>query len=96
MRQRWNESAKRQDLDYWRQYCESINNNGWLSGRIEGDKGTCFVRGLEWFVGKKNMVRVESGEFHLRESRLGISADDVKSARQAVRMHESGKSGRMF
>jgi hypothetical protein len=85
VRARWRESPQRQTLDYWRAYFEAISKCGWLSGQVEGSNGRCFVRGLEWFVGRKNMVRVESGEFFARENRLGVTEEQMREAKAKIR-----------
>lgn len=69
IRARWQESATRQSLPWWEAYFQSIRDNAWLSGQEEGRDERCFIRGLEWFIGPKNLLRVESGEFHLRAER---------------------------
>jgi uncharacterized protein YdaU (DUF1376 family) len=56
---RWNEDKGRQDLDWWREYFESVRDQDFLMG--ENDRG--FRANIDFLVTKSKMTKVEEGQY---------------------------------
>ena len=65
LRTRWNETPKRQSLDWWRKFFGYVSESEFLTGRAESkpDRDP-FVADLEWLIRPKNFVKVIEGKYH--------------------------------
>jgi hypothetical protein len=85
---RWNESAERQSLDWWREYFESIRSMDWLMGRVpDRDGREPFRADMLWLVGVKNMAKISAGRYRRGKSR---DAPNAKNQSLAEYMSELG------
>lgn len=68
LRARWNEDAKRQNLDYWKRFFAFIAESEFLTGRKVGKDGRTFTPGLEWIVKPENFSKIREGRYHSKEA----------------------------
>lgn len=65
LRQRWRESPKRQNIDWWRQYFAWVAESKFLTGQRPGTNGRPpFIASLEWLILPSNMAEVIEGKYH--------------------------------
>lgn len=64
LKARWNESSKRQELDYWKRFFNYVRQSDFLMGRIEQNNRTPFIADLEWLVKAGNFAKVIEGKYH--------------------------------
>lgn len=64
LKARWDESAERQNLDYWRKLFEYISGVPFLMGQVEPKPGhKRFVITLAWLVTQENFAKVREGVY---------------------------------
>lgn len=63
LRARWNEDPRRQNLTYWRNFFEYVQNCGFLVGRGTGVGNRPFLADLEWLTKSKNFTKVREGKY---------------------------------
>jgi hypothetical protein len=56
---RWQESKKRQKLDWWSGYFEHVRKSKFLMGEIDNFQGN-----FEWLINASNLVKVLEGNYH--------------------------------
>lgn len=61
LRARWNESANRQNLTYWRDLFAFIGSCNFLVGKGAGNKP--FFAGLDWIVKSENFTKIREGKY---------------------------------
>ncbi|AMR80227.1 hypothetical protein A2G96_05720 [Cupriavidus nantongensis] len=65
LRARWNEEAKRQNLDYWQRFFTYIAESDFLTGRSKTQEGRKpFVASLDWIVKPENFTKIREGRYH--------------------------------
>jgi uncharacterized protein YdaU (DUF1376 family) len=65
LRARWNEDAKRQDLDYWRRFFSYVAESEFLTGRVKiADGRKPFIASLDWMVKAENFAKIREGRYH--------------------------------
>lgn len=65
LRARWNEDAKRQDLDYWRRFFSYVVESEFLTGRVKvADGRQPFVASLDWMIKAENFAKIREGRYH--------------------------------
>jgi hypothetical protein len=62
---RWFEKKERQDIRWWRQYFERVNQSDFLTGRVKD-----FMANLNWLIGPKNMEKVLNGAYDSRKAAI--------------------------
>ncbi|WP_175889765.1 MULTISPECIES: hypothetical protein [Burkholderia] len=68
LRARWNEDAKRQNLDWWRRFFAYVAECGFLTGKVTSNGRKPFVASLEWLVKPDNFAKVREGRYHDAEA----------------------------
>lgn len=65
LRARWNEDAKRQNLDYWRKFFAYVAESEFLTGRVRTTDGRRpFVASLDWIIKAENFTKIREGRYH--------------------------------
>lgn len=65
LRARWNEDAKRQNLDYWRKFFAYVAESEFLTGRARTTDGRRpFVASLDWIIKAENFTKIREGRYH--------------------------------
>jgi uncharacterized protein YdaU (DUF1376 family) len=62
LRTRWNESADRQNLDYWRRFFKYVGECDFLTGRTPKP----FFADLEWITKTANFTKIREGKYENR------------------------------
>lgn len=65
LRARWNEDAKRQNLDYWKRFFEYVAECDFLVGK---SGKTPFFADLEWMVTQKNFTKIREEKYANRKA----------------------------
>lgn len=61
---RWNDSEVHQDLDFWRDFFESVRSSDFLMGKTQGRDGKPFRCSFDWLLCPSNFVKVVEGNYH--------------------------------
>ncbi|MBK59405.1 MAG: helix-turn-helix domain-containing protein [Pseudomonas sp.] len=61
---RWNDSEVHQDLDFWREFFESVRSSDFLMGKTQGRDGKPFRCSFDWLLCPSNFVKVVEGNYH--------------------------------
>lgn len=61
---RWNDSEVHQDLDFWRDFFESVRSSDFLMGKTKGRDGQPFRCSFDWLLCPSNFVKVVEGNYH--------------------------------
>ena len=61
---RWNDSEVHQDLDFWRDFFESVRASDFLMGKTKGRDGQPFRCSFDWLLCPSNFVKVVEGNYH--------------------------------
>jgi hypothetical protein len=61
---RWNDSEVHQDLDFWRDFFESVRASDFLMGKTQGRDGKPFRCSFDWLLCPSNFVKVVEGNYH--------------------------------
>lgn len=61
---RWNESDVHQDVDFWREFFESVRGSDFLMGKTQGRDGKPFRCNFDWLINPSNFVKVVEGNYH--------------------------------
>ena len=67
LRARWRESAKRQNLDYWRRLFTYIRDSDFLMGKEASQGRRPFAISLDWLLKQENFLKVIEGKFHTQK-----------------------------
>ena len=59
---RWKEHP---DLVFWKKYFTYIGKSDFLTGKIEGRHGRCFLPGLAWLIKAENFAKVLEQNYHV-------------------------------
>jgi hypothetical protein len=68
LRVRWNEDAKRQNLDWWKRFFDYIGSSPFLTGKVSGANKKPFTPGLDWICKAENFAKIREGRFHDQEA----------------------------
>jgi hypothetical protein len=68
LRCRWNEDAKRQNLEWWRRFFGYIAKSDFLTGRATAGDRKPFTPGLDWICTAENFAKIREGRFHDAEA----------------------------
>ena len=69
LKARWNESADRQNLEYWKALFEYIAGIPFLTGRVAGNGRKPFVCSLDWLLKAENFAKVREGRYEDQHER---------------------------
>jgi hypothetical protein len=71
LRARWDESAERQTVQWWREFFAYVGGCPFLVGKVGGRDGRAsFEADLEWLVTEGNFVKVIEGKYEPKGARL--------------------------
>jgi len=62
---RWRENKERQEIDWWANYFNRVNQSDFLTGKVVE-----FTATLNWLIGPKNMEKVLNGTYDNRKARM--------------------------
>ena len=62
VRSRWREDEQRQNLEWWKQYFNTVKSSDFLTGKIKD-----FQASFEWLVNPSNMTKVINGNYANRK-----------------------------
>jgi len=96
LRSRWNESAERRALAWWREFFQRVKASDFLCGRKAGNGRDPFFACLGWLVKRSNLAKVLNGQFDNRGPRTGSSLGDRNAmvAQQAIERRRLANEGR--
>jgi len=63
LRARWNEDARRQNIDYWRKFFEYVAQCDFLVGKANAGGKRPFFADLEWIVKSANFTKIREGKY---------------------------------
>lgn len=63
LRARWNESADRQSLEYWRKLFNYISGIPFLTGKVSSNGRKPFMLSLDWLIKAENFAKVREGRY---------------------------------
>jgi len=69
LKARWNESADRQNLEYWKALFEYIAGIPFLTGRVASNGRKPFVCSLDWLLKAENFAKVREGRYEDQHER---------------------------
>lgn len=64
LKARWRDSAVHRDLDFWRDYFQSVKASAFLIGKVPGRNGAKpFQANFDWLICPRNFVKVVEGNY---------------------------------
>lgn len=69
LRSRWREERERQELEWWREFFESVAESNFLMGRTDNGDRPPFVCSLDWLIKPTNFAKVLEGRYGPRRGK---------------------------
>ncbi len=62
---RWKENAAHQEMDFWREYFQTVKASKFLTGNVPGrNGGKPFRASFDWLINSSNFVKVVEGNYN--------------------------------
>ena len=74
LRARWCEDKDRQSIEWWRDFFTGVAASNFLTGKVNGSKGSSFVANLSWLVKPTSMEKVLNGNYSNSSDNANSSA----------------------